>query len=57
MEPLEWLFLMVENNTSFAEQPPKGLDPTFYHTLSYDGDMEIYEKMMLIKQAIEDKGD
>ncbi|MEE9541171.1 MAG: hypothetical protein V3V85_06730 [Candidatus Thorarchaeota archaeon] len=35
---------------SFApDKPPKGLDPTFYHTLSYGGDAELYERVEEIK--------
>lgn len=29
----------------FKSEPPKGLDPTFYHTLSYEGDMAKYERL------------
>ena len=31
------------------EEPPKGLDPTFYRTLSYEGDMKIYNKIKALK--------
>jgi len=30
----------------FSSEPPKGLDPTFYHTLSYEGDMVKYERLV-----------
>lgn len=30
----------------FSSEPPKGLDPTFYHTLSYEGDMKQYERLL-----------
>ena len=32
------------------EEPPKGLDPTFYRTLSYEGDMKIYNKIQALKE-------
>lgn len=39
--------------TYFSSKPSKGLDPTFYHTLSYEGDMEQYEKLeKMVKSVI-----
>jgi hypothetical protein len=32
------------------EEPPKGLDPTFYRTLSYEGDLKIYNKVQALKE-------
>ena len=39
---------------SFApvDEPPKGLDPTFYHTLSYKGDLALWERIEGIKESI-----
>lgn len=35
---------------SFApDEPPPGLDPTFYHTLTHDGDMELSERIKDIR--------
>ena len=35
---------------SFApDEPPPGLDPTFYHTLTHKGDMELWERIKKIK--------
>lgn len=31
---------------------PIGLDPTFYHTLSYEGDMELRQKYFKAKDAL-----
>ena len=31
---------------SFApDKPPKGLDPTFYHTGTYEGDLELWNRI------------
>jgi hypothetical protein len=30
----------------------KGLDPTFYHTLTYEGDMELIEKTKKAREAL-----
>lgn len=35
----------------------KGLDPTFYHTLTYEGDIEILKKLQRIKQYMADRGE
>ena len=35
---------------SFApDEPSPGLDPTFYHTLTHDGDMELSERIKNIR--------
>jgi hypothetical protein len=31
---------------------PEGLCPTFYHTLSYDGDLQESEKLKRFRQAL-----
>lgn len=37
---------------SFApDKPPEGLDPTFYHTLTYEGDLEIWKRIQKIKEG------
>ena len=38
-------FIIARLAPYFAEEPPKGLDPTMYHTASYEGDMEQHEKL------------
>lgn len=34
-------------------EPPKGLDPTFYHTGTYKGDMNIWEMIQSIKEFVD----
>lgn len=50
MSPIEkWMNVVIEIGflaPYFSSKPPKGLDPTFYHTGSYKGDMEQYEKLV-----------
>lgn len=29
----------------FREEPPEGLDPSFYHTLSYEGDLKYHNRL------------
>jgi len=36
--------------SEFIEEPPKGLCPTFYHTLSYDEDLKRHNRL---KQLVE----
>lgn len=36
----------------FSSEPPKGLDPTFYHTGSYEGDMKQYERLKSLVEAV-----
>jgi len=38
---------------SFApkNKPPEGLDPTFYHTLTYKGDLKLWERIERIKTS------
>jgi len=38
---------------SWEKKPPEGLDPTFYHTLTYEGDMEIWKKVEAIRAKVE----
>ena len=33
----------------------RGLDPTFYHTLSYEGDLKLIEKTKRARAALEEK--
>lgn len=41
---------------SFApKDAPKGLDPTFYHTLSYDGDVKLQQGIERIKAKLSGK--
>jgi hypothetical protein len=32
---------------------PEGLDPTFYHTLSYDGDMKLQKAVDKLREKLE----
>jgi len=34
---------------------PKGLDPTFYHTLSYEGDVKLQVLVDELRNKLEDK--
>ena len=36
----------------FSSKPPKGLDPTFYHTGSYEGDTEQYEELIRLVDSV-----
>ncbi len=38
----------------FSSEPPKGLDPTFYHTMSYEGDMKQYKRLKELVGSIND---
>lgn len=38
----------------FSSEPPKGLDPTFYHTMSYEGDIERYKRLKELVRSIND---
>lgn len=40
--------LRVLSNFISPEPVPEGLDPTFYHTLTYAGDVEIHSKILNI---------
>ena len=44
---------------SFAPsgEVPKGLDPTFYHTLTYDGDHKLQQRIDEIKAMITAQGE
>ena len=43
---------------SFAPKDcPKGLGPTFYHTLSYEGDKELQVRIDRIREAVEQADD
>lgn len=33
---------------------PEGLDPTFYHTLTYDGDAKLQKDFDAIRELLED---
>ena len=33
--------------------PPKGLDPMFYHTLTYEGDVKIQERADQLREKLE----
>lgn len=39
---------------SFApkNEPPEGLDPTFYNTLTYKGDLSLWERIENIRESI-----
>jgi len=34
------------------DKPVAGLDPTFYHTLTYKGDLELYIKLEIIRNKL-----
>lgn len=36
----------------FLEEPPKGLFPMGYHTLSYEGDMEQHMKLKRLVESV-----
>ena len=36
---------------------PKDLDPTFYHTLSYTGDLQIAERVQTIREKLKNSQD
>jgi len=39
---------------SFApDKPPEGLDPTFYHTLTYKGDLELWDRIKKMRTSHE----
>lgn len=42
---------------SWKERPPEGLDPTFYTTLTYEGDMKIWERVEAIRAKVEGVSD
>jgi len=48
-EALEYCLPQVERMFSDI---PEGLCPTFYHTLSYDGDLQESEKLKRFRQAL-----
>ena len=50
MNAMEYLYKVLIASTNWAEEPPKGMDPTFYYTLTYEGDMTIYEAIKGIKE-------
>jgi hypothetical protein len=35
----------------------KGLDPTFYHTLTYEGDTELINKTIAAREALKEMGE
>jgi len=39
----------------WAEVVPRGLDPTFYGTLSYEGDLKVNKQINEIKTLIKNK--
>jgi len=40
---------------TWAENVPEGLDPTFYGTLSYEGDLKVNRQVNKIKTLIKNK--
>jgi hypothetical protein len=42
-EDFDYLKRVIE--MFFVEEPPKGLGEMFYHTLSYEGDKLIYDRL------------
>ncbi len=41
----------------WARKSHKGLDPTFYGTLTYQGDLEVIRKVDAIRKLVADKED
>ena len=48
LDPTDVLFLLSFAPKEKPEEVPKGLDPTFYHTLSYEGDVKMAEMLQQI---------
>ena len=49
-DKIKQLGLDIKFLLSFApDESPPGLDPTFYHTLTHDGDMELSERIKNIR--------
>lgn len=53
IEALEFTIHATEYLYNIKKDLPKGLDPTFYHTLSYEGDMELRDKALKAQLALE----
>ena len=49
---IKWLAKNLKNFHPFKEQPDSGLCPTFYQTLSYRGDLELFEKFKEIETLL-----
>ena len=45
MDKIDLIMEVLKLAPYFDSEPPKGLDPTFYHTLSYEGDMRQYKRL------------
>ena len=61
-DPLEERIHQLEDSIrfllSFAPTDcPSGLDPTFYHTLSYEGDKALQDRIDNIKSLLTQRGD
>jgi predicted acyl esterase len=52
MEALEFTLKAAEYVYQPDKPVHKGLDPTFYHTLTYEGDMELIEKTKKAREAL-----
>ena len=53
-EDIMWLVRALKNFYPFKGDLPKGMDPTFYQTLSYEGDKELLDKFDEIKSRMVD---
>ena len=50
--PIKYLKLLLSLVPYWAKEVPKGLDPTFYGTLSYEGDLDVKKKIDIICEAL-----
>lgn len=48
LDPADVLFLLSFCPDNLPNEVPEGLDPTFYHTLTYEGDVKIAERLQKI---------
>jgi len=49
IDPTDVLFLLSFCPSDLPNEVPEGLDPTFYHTLNYEGDVKIAERLQRIR--------
>ena len=54
---IRWLCACLKNFHPFKEQPDSGMCPTFYQTLSYDGDLELYRRFRELTQEKDERSE
>jgi regulator of replication initiation timing len=56
-EALEFTIKAAEHLFQPDKELPKGLFPTAYHTLSYEGDLDLIEKCKQAREALKEVGE